>query len=104
MLKLAANWPSFLKNSAFLTILTKKIPNNVNVEEQYTILKILTARKILNEELIDMHFEQFMKLSDRDQVKKYVANYLKAMAYLGHTGRVHMLQLTQVFRRLYKRP
>lgn len=60
------------------------------MHEQYEALKVFTDKKILNPELIEAHFSSLMRLTDRAQVKKYLAQLIKSMAYLGYTGSVNM--------------
>jgi hypothetical protein len=104
--RLAYSWPTFLKNTIILNVITSNTASLVQqpVLEQCETLKVLTDKKILHPELIDSFFKKFMPLTDRDQVKKYVEQLITSMATLGYTGDVNLQALTSVFRRLYKEP
>ena len=67
-------------------------------------MSILTQKNVLVPELIQDHFMQFMRLTDKQAVAKYLDQFLQSSAYFGHTEGVDMQQVTQVLRRIYKSP
>ena len=54
--------------------------------------------------LIKQHFETFSKMTDRGQVKIILKDFIKTCAYVGYTDGYDMSKLTQIFRRIYKKP
>ena len=43
-------------------------------------------------------------MKDKDLVAKYMNHFLECSAYFGYTKDVNMVQVTQVYRRIYKMP
>lgn len=58
---------------------------------------------VLHPELMESHFETFMKMKDRDRVMEYMKEFIHCCATLGYTN-FDVAKLTQVFRRIYKTP
>ena len=74
------------------------------VREQSQALQILANKSIMHPALIKQHFEAFTKMTDRGSVKIIMSDFIKTCAYLGYTDDYDMLKLTQIFRRIYKKP
>jgi len=53
---------------------------------------------------MNMHLDTFIRMKDRDQVSKYLRQFLESAAYFGYTNDVNVEQLTQVFRRIHRSP
>ena len=53
---------------------------------------------------MNMHLDTFIRMKDKDQVEKYLKQFLESAAYFGYTTNVNIEQITQVFRRIHKSP
>lgn len=106
-IKFAKHWPHFLKNNDLLNQLIQmgKQPSTL-VKQQSEILHILTRLNVLHPDLMQSHFDTFMRMKDRERVAEYLKQYLHSAAVLGYTNMnaADMQKLTQLFRRLYKTP
>lgn len=72
-------------------------------KQQQEILSILTQQNILHPELLQTHYETFIKMKDKDSVKSYLKEFLYFSAYLGFHD-YDVQKLVQVFRRIHRSP
>ena len=68
----AKAWPGFLRNTAMLNQLTKVDSQKVLVADQSEMLSILSKQNVLHPDLLKVHFEMFLKMSDKEMVAKYL--------------------------------
>jgi hypothetical protein len=50
------------------------------------------------------HFETFIKMTDKENVKRILKDFLSTNAYVGFTQGFDIQKLTQTMRRIYKSP
>lgn len=93
-IRLAENWPKFLQNNVLLTALSTIDASNFNLEDQSRVLNIQTFKNLVNPRFVQSHFNQFIKSSDKDQVKNMLTNFLQSIAYVGFTDGINMSQVT----------
>jgi hypothetical protein len=65
----------------------------VLVAEQSETLSILANKNVLHPDLIETHFETFIKMRDKDSVGKYIKDLLASCAFLGY-AKIDMAKLT----------
>lgn len=82
----AKSWPHFLKNNAILNQIIQIKGSKVLPQDQSETLQILTNKNVLLPELIEAHFETFIKMRDKDSVAKYMKHFLHSCAYLGYSN------------------
>ena len=75
-LQFAKAWPKFMRNNAIMTKLTQIDCSRIKVDDQRESLNILTQKNVLVPELIQDHFMQFMRLTDKKAVAKYLDQFL----------------------------
>lgn len=71
-MEFAKAWPQFLRNPALLSQLTKIQSKSILVNEQSETLKILSKKNVLHPELLDIHFQTFIRMKDRKVVQGYL--------------------------------
>eukprot|EP00352_Strombidinopsis_acuminata_P002742 CAMPEP_0176388030 /NCGR_PEP_ID=MMETSP0126-20121128/37234_1 /TAXON_ID=141414 ORGANISM="Strombidinopsis acuminatum, Strain SPMC142" /NCGR_SAMPLE_ID=MMETSP0126 /ASSEMBLY_ACC=CAM_ASM_000229 /LENGTH=171 /DNA_ID=CAMNT_0017755967 /DNA_START=610 /DNA_END=1125 /DNA_ORIENTATION=- len=103
-IQLANDWPFFIKNNPLLSILNSTQTDALHPDVQSRTLEILTKKNVLNPSLITLHFNTFMRLTDKEAVKKHLKGFLNSCAYLGYTDSLNIEKLSQVLRRVYKNP
>jgi uncharacterized protein (DUF342 family) len=84
VISIVSNAIDFLKNNAILNSLLQIKHNKVLVTEQCETLSILANKNVLHPDLIEAHFETFIKMKDKENVGKYIGELLRSCSYLGY--------------------
>ncbi|CDW77558.1 UNKNOWN [Stylonychia lemnae] len=101
--KFAKSWPNFLKNNAILNKLLSIKGSSSLPKQQSEILGILTSQNIFHQELLEIHFDTFIKMKDKESVANYIKDFLHYSSYLGYS-QFDIQKCTQVLRRIYPNP
>lgn len=81
-----------------------KKSKNAIVKQQSHALQVLSSKKMVHPELIQNHFEAFIRMTNKAIVEPIVLNFLQTCAYLGFVDGINVLKLTQTMRRIFKHP
>ena len=103
LLDFANHWPFFLQNDSLISELVQLCSTNL-IGEQSKALKILSNKNMVNPALLRNHFDTFIKMKDKSNVKPILNNFISTCAYIGLTDGIDIARLTQTVRRIYKSP
>lgn len=53
-------------------------------QQQSETISILAKKRVLDGELMNLHFNTFIKMKDKERVAFYMEQFLHHCAYLGH--------------------
>jgi hypothetical protein len=87
-------WPTFMRNNAIMTQLTKVESNNINVNAQSETLQTLTKKSVLHPRMLATHLATFLRMTDKALVKTYLKHFIHSCAFLGHTDGIKMVQIS----------
>ena len=75
------------------------------MKDQSTALHVLATKKnIIDPKMLESNFNAFMQMTNKEDVKPILLEFMKTCAYVGYTEGVNMPLLVQLFRRLLQTP
>ena len=91
---LAEYWPKFLQNTVLIQTLTNMDTSSFALDEQARVIKITSHKNLILPRFIQGHFQNFIKSSNKDEVKRLLANFMKSISYVGFSDGINMEQIT----------
>ena len=68
------------------------------------MLSVLRKQNVLHPDLLKVHFDMFVKMSDKEMVAQYLKQCIQSCANFGYTSGINIQLMTTMLRRIYKRP